>query len=398
MSGVLNLTGTDNAHGIDINNANGRLYFSGKRALEGGTNLSIGEGFPTGNIDLGSRLLITSTGNVEMGGNLDVDGAVNSTGEMRITNPSADSQLYLYGASGYKANIILNEYGVRAWHIGAGTYTSGQFSISDGTTESLRITSTGKVGIGTTNPAYPLVVSHGGAGGMEFGVSTSATNIFQNYNRSTSTYNSVKYIASSHQFNVSGAGTNDMTIAGGVVLINRTFAGFGERLSVNGGTGGYVIHTEKNTTGAQGHIVFSNPNGAVGSIFTNGSATSYNTSSDYRLKENVAPMSGSIDRLKSLKPSRFNFITDASKTVDGFLAHEAGEVVPEAITGEKDGMKMEEYEVTPAVMDGETVITEAVMGEREVPDMQGIDQAKLVPLLVGAIQELTTRLEALENK
>jgi hypothetical protein len=48
-------------------------------------------------------------------------------------------------------------------------------------------------------------------------------------------------------------------------------------------------------------------------------------------------------------------------------------------------------------MDGETVVTPAVMGEREVPDMQGIDQSKLVPLLVGAIQELTARLEALEN-
>jgi hypothetical protein len=59
-------------------------------------------------------------------------------------------------------------------------------------------------------------------------------------------------------------------------------------------------------------------------------------------------------------------------------------------------MMMEEYEVTPAVMDGETVVTEAVMGEREVPDMQGIDQSKLVPLLVGAIQELTARLESLE--
>jgi hypothetical protein len=116
-------------------------------------------------------------------------------------------------------------------------------------------------------------------------------------------------------------------------------------------------------------------------------------------------MSGSIDRLKELKPSRFNFIADADKTVDGFLAHEAGEVVPECVTGEKDGMRMEEYEVTPAVMDGETVVTEAVMGEHEVPDYQGIDQAKLVPLLVGAVQELSAenkallvRLEALENK
>jgi hypothetical protein len=147
-------------------------------------------------------------------------------------------------------------------------------------------------------------------------------------------------------------------------------------------------------------IAFSHTTGGseVGSIRTSGSSTSYNTSSDYRLKENVTPMSGSIDRLKELKPSRFNFIADADTTVDGFLAHEAQAIVPEAVTGEKDAMKMEEYEVTPEVKDDDgNVTSEAVMGEREVPDMQGIDQSKLIPLLVGAIQELTARLEALEN-
>ena len=81
-------------------------------------------------------------------GTVNVTGAVNSTGEMRITNPSATSQLYLYGASGQKANIILNEYGVRAWHVGAGTFTSGKFSISDGTTERLVIDASGKILIG----------------------------------------------------------------------------------------------------------------------------------------------------------------------------------------------------------------------------------------------------------
>jgi hypothetical protein len=83
-------------------------------------------------------LATTSTG-------IDVTGSVNSTGEMRITNPSADSQLYLYGASGRKSNIILNEYGVRAWHVGAGTFSSGHLSISDGSTEKLRIQSGGGI-------------------------------------------------------------------------------------------------------------------------------------------------------------------------------------------------------------------------------------------------------------
>jgi hypothetical protein len=150
---------------------------------------------------------------------------------------------------------------------------------------------------------------------------------------------------------------------------------------------------------------FRNPNGTVGTIKSNGSSTSFNTSSDYRLKENVVPMTDSIDRLKELNPSRFNFIADADKTVDGFLAHEVSDYVPEAISGEKDAMRTEEYEVEPAVLnDDGNIITEAVMGEREVIDAQGIDQSKLVPLLTGALQEavakieeLTTRIETLEN-
>ena len=134
----------------------------------------------------------------------------------------------------------------------------------------------------------------------------------------------------------------------------------------------------------------------VGSIDITTSATSYNTSSDYRLKEDVQPMSGATDRLKELKPVNFAWKADGSR-VDGFLAHEAQEVVPESVTGSKDAMQTEEYEVTPAVTDEEgNVTTEAVMGEREVPDYQGIDQSKLVPLLVATIQELEARITALE--
>ncbi len=145
-------------------------------------------------------------------------------------------------------------------------------------------------------------------------------------------------------------------------------------------------------------IQFLNGNGVIGSISTTASATAYNTSSDYRLKENVVAITGATERLKQLNPSRFNFIADADTTVDGFLAHEVQAVVPEAITGTKDAMRDEEYEVTPAVLDDDgNVTTEAVMGTRSVPDYQGIDQSKLVPLLVATIQELEARLTALEN-
>jgi hypothetical protein len=115
--------------------------------------------------------------------------------------------------------------------------------------------------------------------------------------------------------------------------------------------------------------------GRVGSIETTTTATAYNTSSDYRLKENVVDIADGIARVKQLQPKRFNFIADAEKTVDGFLAHEAQTVVPEAVTGTHN-------EVDD---DGNAVI-------------QGIDQSKLVPLLTAALQEAIAKIETLEAK
>jgi hypothetical protein len=112
----------------------------------------------------------------------------------------------------------------------------------------------------------------------------------------------------------------------------------------------------------------------VGRIFINTNSTSYNTTSDYRLKENVIELTNGIERVKQLQPKRFNFIGD-EETVDGFIAHEAEEVVPEAITGDKD-------EVLP---NGE-------------PVYQGIDQAKLVPLLTAALKEAIAKIEDLETR
>ena len=166
----------------------------------------------------------------------------------------------------------------------------------------------------------------------------------------------------------------------------------------NTSNGSCMIQMNRATTTATSNaLVFYDGGAGVGAITYTDTATAYGTSSDYRLKENVVPMTGSIDRLKALKPSKFNFIRNPLKTVDGFLAHEAGNVVPECVIGTKDAMMDEEYEVTPAVMDGDTVVTEAVMGTRSVPDYQAIDQSKLVPLLVAALQEAIARIEVLET-
>ena len=134
-------------------------------------------------------------------------------------------------------------------------------------------------------------------------------------------------------------------------------------------------------------MIFYNNGNAVGEIRTSTTATSFLTSSDYRLKENVSYTFDATARLKQLKPARFNFKADTDTTVDGFLAHEVSSIVPEAITGAKDATR--EQDVYNS--DGEKTGTETV------PDYQSIDQSKLVPLLVKTIQELEARITALES-
>ena len=143
-----------------------------------------------------------------------------------------------------------------------------------------------------------------------------------------------------------------------------------------------------------------NGSGAAGGVnIASASTITYNTSSDYRLKENVVYEWDATTRLKQLKPARFNFILDGTDTPqDGFMAHEAQEVVPLSVSGTKDAMKDEEYEVTPAVIDENgTETTPVVMGTRSVIDPQSIDHSMLVPLLVKTIQELEARIATLEG-
>jgi hypothetical protein len=156
---------------------------------------------------------------------------------------------------------------------------------------------------------------------------------------------------------------------------------------------------------------FKSAGSTEGNISISGSTTAYNTSSDYRLKENIVEITDSIDRLKQLKPSRFNFKKYTGKTIDGFIAHEVSGIVPEAVNGVKDGMKDQEYEVTPAVEAVPAVLDEegnvvtpavefapAVKETRTVPDYQSMDSTKLVPLLTAALQEAITKIETLETK
>ena len=179
------------------------------------------------------------------------------------------------------------------------------------------------------------------------------------------------------------------------------------QVSDNLGGGFEALSTKTSSSGNATQIAFRNPNGTVGFINTNGSATSYLTSSDYRLKENQVAISDGITRLKTLKPYRFNFIADndkdgnPTKTVDGFFAHEVT-AVPEAISGTKDAMAVEtRYMADDEETQGDTPskkVGDAKTYSTKEIDAQSIDQSKLVPLLTSALQEAITKIETLETK
>jgi len=135
-------------------------------------------------------------------------------------------------------------------------------------------------------------------------------------------------------------------------------------------------------------IVTFNVNGTeCGKVRITGSTSvAYDTSSDYRLKENVVDLTGARARLDSLNVKRFNFITDPGITVDGFLAHEAQTVVPEAVSGSKDQI------ATQADVDADEA---NAVGD---PIYQGIDQSKLVPLLTAALQEAFAEIDSLKAR
>jgi hypothetical protein len=179
-----------------------------------------------------------------------------------------------------------------------------------------------------------------------------------------------------HTGTTSGLTERMRITSGGDVLIGTTS-------NVVGGVGGHSLVIDaanqnlgiKTASGNQQAVRFANDTTAVGSINLTTTSTSYATSSDYRLKENVVDLTGALDRVDQLEPKRFNFIADAETTVDGFIAHEVQSVIPEAVTGEKDAVDDEGN-----------------------PQYQGIDQSKIVPLLVGAIKELKAEIETLKSQ
>ena len=337
-------------------------------------------------------------------------GNVSSSDRMNISAGG-----YYYGSSLYQ--LTDGATGMGAINIGEDgtlTYQNTTGATANSTVnpaERLRIDSAGQVGIGTASPSTyggKLNITDGAVGGEStLVISNNNANQFVrvgiNNNTAQIAYDNADSLAFGEATDSTTAGltTERMRIDSsgnllvGVPTTSVTSGGF----AFLTGSVDYQLIGHASGVGSGNYYIGFGYNGSIiGSIAQSGTTgIAYNTSSDYRLKTDVQPMTGATDRLKALKPVNFEWIADGTR-VDGFLAHEAQEVVPECVTGEKDAMMEEEYEVTPAVLDEEgNTVEEAVMGTRSLPDYQGIDQSKLVPLLVATIQELEARITQLEN-
>ena len=257
-------------------------------------------------------------------------------------------------------------------------------------TERMRIDSSGNVGIGTGSPGEKLDVQGnirltGGdtyvkfinAGGYDFSIRSDSGNALRFYSPE---YSGTPGISMLNNLDVLYGGTGYPANGTAGTLIQNG------RIDISRNSD-YCLQLRRFNNDGQVAFFFRDANN-VGNIAVNNSSTSYNSASDYRLKENVVEVTDGISRVKLLKPSRFNFIVDPDKTVDGFLAHEVADVVPEAITGTKDAMRTED------VYDEDGNVT----GTQEVPEYQGIDQSKLVPLLTAALQEAIAKIELLEAR
>jgi len=266
-------------------------------------------------------------------------------------------------------------------------FASDTVNINTGGSTRATVDSSGFLGVGTTSPSSfnadgrNLVVGtgSGGQGLSIYSANNNYGNIYFADGTSDGSYNAggILYNHSSNFMRFDTAAGERMRINNtGHVMIRTTSTGTDNSNSANFNTDGYLTLNHVNTEpSGRAYLAFNYNGGEIGTVTQSGtSGVSYNTSSDYRLKENIVALSDGITRLKTLKPSRFNFKTEKDRTVDGFIAHEVT-AVPEAVTGTKDEVDADNN-----------------------PVYQGIDQSKLVPLLTAALQEAVAKIEVLETK
>jgi|TARA_Y100000015_G_scaffold4301_1_gene3891 hypothetical protein len=337
-------------------------------------------------IDSSGRLLVGTSSNYADSGADDLVVGNTGTSEQGITiGASTSSQIRFADAGSNTAGYMLYNHSDNAIAFGVSS-------------ERMRISSAGNVGIANTSPSDKLHVG----GNIRFGPNTTYYGVFEHDASVTGANIYTSKDTGGHIFKTTTSATESLRLTqDGKLRVKMNDFGNDPSASNSGlqlfdTSGGSITSAAAVTTGSS-HAVFLNPNGVCGTINTSGSTTAYNQTSDYRLKENVVDLNGAITRVKQLAPKRFNFIADADTTVDGFLAHEAQTVVPEAVTGAHNAVKIwqEGEELPDGVSVGDNKLDE---DGNTIPDYQGIDQSKLVPLLTAALQEAIAKIETLEAK
>ena len=331
--------------------------------------------FGTGNGT--ERMRITSTGNVGVGTSAP-KGKINSVLSQADTSSSSDTTLansFLHMGGGEYGNgrYFLTTYGYSNSATNSGAYIGalgtsntgfGKYDLVFGTrsattdsapTERMRIDSSGNVQV---------------KGGNELRV----------YRGDNATYASIKYLSTSGGLQLNDQNGDGISFvqaggdteygrfdASGNLLVGTASGSFSARITAESSSG-YLFESRRAGTGNEGHVAFRNANGAVGTIFTNGTTTSYNTSSDQRLKENIADADDAGSKIDSIQVRKYDWKADGSHQDYGMIAQELLEVAPEAVS----------------------------QGETE-DDMMGVDYSKLVPVLIKEIQSLRNRVAQLEE-
>ena len=330
---------------------------------------------------------------------------IDSSGNVGIgTTPNSDSQLHVKSGANDGNPVLRLEAATNNFLNFRQTgsvydinVTAGDpLSFTIGSSERMRIDSSGNVGIGTSSPGALLNLQAASSASLRIKntqnntPSASHIELLNNNNEGldikidrSGIGSRARFIADAEISFEQGSSERMRITSGGKIFMNCTASSDTGILQLRNTVGSaHCLGLGTSSSNADTLVVMrhnTNANGSggttVGSITVNSTSTTYGTSSDYRLKENVVNLAGAIDRVKQLAPKRFNFIVDPNKVVDGFLAHEAQAVVPEAVHGTHN-------EVDD---DGNAV-------------MQLIDQSKLVPLLTAALQEAVAEIETLKTK
>jgi hypothetical protein len=335
---------------------------------------------------------------IDSSGNVGIGGTPSALLHIQATSPA----LRIQAASGNSSVIdFYRTASVNSGQIASESTNALVFSTNgvgnSGLAERLRIDSSGNVGVGTASPSALLHVSGSGATAVKINGGTSANQGPSLKFQKNSTDTLILGVASA----ILGGGStsNDSMIYTEGTNNTIFYSNAAERLRIDssGNVGIGTISPDAklaidapggstptapiscNATSGAGDryaALFRYSGTLSGSVTVNGAAAAYNTSSDYRLKTNLEPISNGIERIKQLPVYRFNWKTNENgNKVDGFVAHEVTPIVREAIHGEKDAVDA----------DGN-------------PIYQGIDQSKIVPLLTAALKEAIAKIEVLESK